>query len=123
MISALKVLLTQIVQDLLLTPLDMNIVSNASDSVFALSMCCPDTLKHIFSSLLSGPAAQLMTPHVNQLMKVMSEQQRKQLEKLAQGQIEIGWGSPGLERYPSLNSYRKIFRAFISEGRSALLLK
>ena len=100
MIPALRVLLTQILQALLTKPLDMTIVNDAADSVFALSMCCPDTIQQILSSLLSGPAAEAMSTHVNNLMRCLSEQHEKQLEKLVKGTIQIGWGSPGLERLP-----------------------
>ena len=123
MIPSLQILLTQILQGLLTEPLDLNILENAADSVFAVSMCVPDTLQNLFTSLLSGPASAVMTPHINQLMQILSEQHQKQLEKLVQGQIEIGWGSAGLERYPSLKPYRKMFRIFILEGRAALLIK
>ncbi|KAJ3359354.1 Exportin-4 [Kappamyces sp. JEL0680] len=123
MVPALEVLLTQIMQSLLLKPLDTSILNEASDSVFALSLCCPTTLQQILSSLVSETASRTMAPQIQKLLQVMGEQHQKQHERLSQGLVEIGWGSPGLERYPSLRPYRKLFTNVIIEARSAILVK
>lgn len=106
-------------ESLLTKPLDTSILNEAADTVFALSLCCPNTLQNLFSSLMTGSMPKI----INELVKVIAEQHQKQSDRLAQGNLKIGWGSPGLERYPSLRPYRKLFATFILEARAAILVK
>lgn len=124
--SALQVVLTQILQGLLCKPLDTSILDEAADCVFALSLSCSATLQDIFNSLLQGSApvgSTVLSEMIAKLIQCMSEQHQKQIDKLAQGLIEIGWGSQGLERIPSLRPYRKLFTSFVMEARAVTLVR
>ena len=57
------------------------------------------------------------------LMQIVETQHQNQVAKLEGGSFFVGWGAPGLDRLPSLNVYRKMFRAFILEGRACILVK
>ena len=121
--GSLDILMTETFQALLLKPLDTSILPEAANCFFALSLSRPVT----FESLLNSFASQSQNNHIlhssQKLGQIMVDNHSKQLEKLMAGQFTIGWGSPGLERYPSLNSYRKIFQQFILESRNIVLIK
>jgi hypothetical protein len=112
----LDVLLRESLSALLLKPLDNSILDTAADSVFALSLARRATFEALMQILLSRPNGD----KVGGLMIVVREQHSKQDLKLAD--IKVGWGAPGLERLPSLNNYRKLFREFINEARIKTLL-
>lgn len=114
----LEILLSQIIQGLLMKPLDSSNLSAASDSVFALGLCCPDVLNQILISISTG--SEFLQPLTQQLIACISDNQQKQLAKLMQGSMQIGWGGPGLERFPSLNPYRKLFAKLVIDARASI---
>ena len=116
-------LLSETMTTLLVKPLDTAILRDAADCVFGLFMARPQTFESITHTFAHQSASTIIQESVQKLLKVMVEQHHKQKEKLVGGQFPVGWGSPGLERYPSLNQYRKLFHSFIIESRSIVLIK
>jgi hypothetical protein len=120
--ESLDALLTESMKNILLKPLDANILREAADAIFALALARPTTLEHLFQSLLSDPNSTIHET-AGPLLQSISIHRQSFSEKLSSGQIEIGWGSPGLERYPSLNQFRKLFRVFVIDVRGKLITK
>lgn len=114
--NLLDFLLRESVSSLLLKPLDNSILDTAADCTFALSLARRDTFEAIMQALLNGPNG----ANVGALVAVVREQHLKQDLRLAD--IKVGWGAPGLERLPSLNNYRKLFKEFINNSRMKTLI-
>ncbi|KAJ3323580.1 Exportin-4 [Boothiomyces sp. JEL0866] len=119
---ALDTLLSETMEALLIKPLDTTILDDAANTVFALAIVRPNTIQALFNNLLERRINRSMEGHINKLMQSISENHQKQYQKLVQGTFQIGWGSAGLERYPSLNGFRKLFTSFILESRSSILV-
>lgn len=101
---------------LLMKPLDAEILAYASDSIFALSLARPNTLQAVLSKLveMGNPTVSEL---IQKLVEIISTQQQNQHQKLQKGEVVVGLGSPGLERFVSLNPYRKLFAKTIMEAR------
>ena len=120
---SVDLLLTEIMQNTILKPLDTSILDPVAFTVFALGLARPQTLRNLFSSIVSGPRSASLQEAMEKLTNVMNEQLNNQNSKLQQGKVQVGWGAPGLDRLPSLNVYRKMFVSFVMESRSILLVK
>jgi hypothetical protein len=116
-------LLAETMAALLMKPLDLSVLKDAADCVFALYMCRPSTFQKVLGGFAQESQNSYIQEAAQKLMQVMLEQHAKQKDKLVSGQFPIGWGSPGLERYPSLNAYRKSFHSFIVQSRNMVLVK
>jgi hypothetical protein len=127
--SSLRIILTQIMQNLLLNFIDVSCLNSAADCVFSLSLTNFATLQEIFHTLLQNAAQSatssnsVLSDLITRLVSCMVDQHQKQIERLMQGLIEIGWGSPGLERVVSLRIFRKLFSEFVLEARRSTLVK
>jgi hypothetical protein len=108
---------------LLMKPLDLSVLKDAADCVFALYMCRPPTFQNILGSFAQESQNSFIQESAQKLLQLMMDQHAKQKEKLVSGQFPVGWGSPGLERYPSLNAYRKTFHSFIVQSRNMVIMK
>jgi hypothetical protein len=120
---SLDMLLNETMSTLLMRPLDTTTIRDAADCVFALSMARPQTIQTIMNNFGQQSQSGVVIESIGKLLQTMFEQHQKQKEKLLAGNFLIGWGSPGLERFPSLNPYRKMFHMFIIQTRNILLIK
>ncbi|KAJ3275135.1 Exportin-4 [Terramyces sp. JEL0728] len=122
LLPALDTLLSETMEALLIKPLDTTILDDAANTVFALAIVRPATIQALFNNLVERRINHSMGEHINKLMQSISENHQKTYQKLVDGTFQIGWGSAGLERYPSLNGFRKLFITFILESRSSILV-
>jgi hypothetical protein len=108
---------------LVLKPLDTVFLSVSADCIFALALGRPKTIQNLFTSIASDPKNLAAQVTVEKLVQCMAHQQENMKQKLLTGVMQIGWGSPGLERYPSLSLYRQLFIGFVMESRSRMVVK
>ncbi|KAI8897704.1 hypothetical protein BC833DRAFT_24123 [Globomyces pollinis-pini] len=113
-------MLQQIMHALLYQPLDSSILNDAANAIFALSLCKPELFFNILNSILNQHQ---MIDIINKLYENFSNLSTIQKQKLFDGKFSIGWGSPGLERLPSLNSFRKLFITFVMDSRTTVIIK